>query len=162
MHLPSYIELMDKTRLLLATAFFAALHGYAGAQGFSADYNLAKPASPELQFRVAPAFAIGGEALGAGLQLQSNRNWFGQVGLSQAQLNMVTPGTTDTLNVGGGYRFGDGQSLSLQVSKARGPLPRLGLAVSYDWPRYFVRFSYDQGLSLTPQDNLRLSAGVRF
>lgn len=152
---------MDKARHLLAAALFTALPGLAPAQGFEADYDLARSA-PELRFRVAPAFAVGGEALGAGLQLQSNRNWFGQVGLSHASLNMVTPGSNDALNIGGGYRFADGQSLSLQVSKARGPLPRLGLAVSYDWPRYFVRFSYDQGLNLTPQDNLRLSAGVRF
>jgi hypothetical protein len=153
---------MDKTRLLLAAVFLSALPGLAPAQGFEADYDLSKHGSPQLQFRVAPAFAIGGEALGAGLQLQSNRHWFGQVGLSQAPLNMITPGSNDMLNIGGGYRFSDGQSLSLQLSRARGPLPRLGLAVSYDWPRYFVRFSYDQGLTLTPADNLRFSAGVRF
>ncbi|MEJ6022962.1 hypothetical protein [Ramlibacter sp. PS4R-6] len=91
-----------------------------------------------------------------------SRHWFGQVGLSQAPLNALTPGSNDVLNVGGGYRFNDGQSLSLQVSRARGPLPRLGLAVSYDWPRYFVRFTYDQGLTLTPTENLRFSAGFRF
>lgn len=91
-----------------------------------------------------------------------SRNWFGKVGLSQVALNDVTTGTTDILNVGGGYRFDDGQSLSLQVSRARGPVPRLGLSVSYDWPRYFVRFTYDQGVTLTPADNLRFSAGIRF
>jgi hypothetical protein len=84
------------------------------------------------------------------------------VGVSQAPLNSLTHGSNDSVNVGGGYRFGDGQSLSLQLSRARGPLPRLGLAVGYDWPRYFLRFTYDQGLNLTPADSLRFSAGVRF
>src|SRR5213083_2865051 len=82
-----------------------------------------------------------------------SRHWFGQVGLSQAPLNAITPGTNDVVNVGAGYRFNAGQSLSLQVSRARGPIPRLGLSVGYDWPRYFVRLSYDQGLTLTPADN---------
>jgi hypothetical protein len=65
--------------------------------------------------------------------------------------------------VGGGYRWANGQSLSLQLSRGRGAGQRLGLAVNYDWPHYFVRFAYDQsGLTLTPQDSLRFSAGVRF
>jgi hypothetical protein len=34
--------------------------------------------------------------------------------------------------------------------------------VSYDWPRYFVRLSYDPGLNPVMQDKLRFSAGVRF
>lgn len=105
-----------------------------------------------------------GFAHGQGFSADYNLSprWFGQVGLSQAPLNALTTGSNDAVNIGGGYRFGDGQSLSLQLSRARGPLPRLGLSVGYDWPRYFVRFSYDQGLMLTPADNLRFSAGVRF
>ena len=153
---------MDKARHLLAAALVAVMPALGSAQGFSADYDLARAAAPELQFRVAPAFAMGGEALGAGLSLQSGAHWFGQVGLSQAPLNPLTHGTNDALNLGGGYRFSGGQALSLQVSRARGPLPRLGLAVGYDWPRYFLRFSYDQGLNLAPADSLRFSAGVRF
>jgi hypothetical protein len=153
---------MDKARHLLATALLAAAPALGLAQGFTADYDIARLAGPELQFRVAPAFALGGEALGAGLTLQSSRNWFGQVGLSQAPGNLINHSTSDMVNLGGGYRFSAGQSLSLQVSRARGPLPRLGLSVGYDWPRYFLRFSYDQGLNLTPQDSLRFSAGVRF
>jgi hypothetical protein len=154
---------MDKLRHLLAAAFLAATPVLAPAQGFTADYELARLAAPEARFRVAPAFALGGEALGAGLTVQQpGHNWFGQVGLSQTPLNALTHGSNDMFNVGGGYSFGNGQALSLQLSRARGPLPRLGLAVSYDWPRYFVRFSYDQGLTVAPTDNLRLSAGVRF
>ena len=65
------------------------------------------------------------------------------------------------MRIGGGYRWSDGQSLSLHVTGGRGP-ERLGLSVSYDWPRYFVRLSYDSGLNPVPQDRLRFSAGVRF
>lgn len=125
---------MDKTRQLLATALLAAA-----------------------------AFVPGvGHAQGFTADYDLSRHWFGQVGLSQPPLNALTTGTNDVLNVGGGYRFNDGQSLSLQLSRARGPVPKLGLSVSYDWPRYFVRFTYDQGLTLTPTDNLRFSAGFRF
>ena len=152
---------MDKAWKLVATALWAALPSLVLAQGFTADYDLSR-SSAGAQFRVAPAFATGGEALGAGLSVQSGPNWFGQVGLSQAPLNTLTHGINDSLNVGGGYRFHDGQALSLQLSRARGPLPRLGLSVGYDWPRYFLRFTYDQGLNLTPADSLRFSAGMRF
>jgi hypothetical protein len=69
------------------------------------------------------------------------------------------PGVTasDAIRMGGGYRWSDGQSLSLQVTGGRA----LGLQVSYDWPRYFVRLSYDSKLNLNPPD-LRFSAGMRF
>jgi hypothetical protein len=153
---------MDTARHLLAAALVAAMPALGWAQGFSADYDLARSGATEAPLRVAPAFAMGGEALGAGLTLQTGPNWFGQVGLSQATLNQLTHATNDSVNLGGGYRFSAGQALSLQVSRARGPLPRLGLSVGYDWPRYFLRFTYDQGLNLTPADSLRFSAGVRF
>ena len=39
---------------------------------------------------------------------------------------------------------------------------RLGLSVGYDWPRYFVRVAWDPKVNFTPQDMLRLSAGLRF
>ncbi|HUR90298.1 MAG TPA: hypothetical protein VMZ74_14510 [Ramlibacter sp.] len=131
-------------------ACMAAGASLACAQGFAADYSLERFASPT--------------SLDAGLSLQRGRNWFGQVGLAQGPVSPLNhAGTNDILNIGGGYRWSDGQSLSLQVSRGRGPGQRLGLAFNYDWPHYFVRFSYDpQGLSLSPQDSLRLSAGVRF
>jgi hypothetical protein len=143
-------------RSLLA-GLLVAVPMLCSAQGFSADYDLMRFAAAA-GVRLAPT-----EGLGAGgLTVQAGRTWFGQVGVSQVPSNPLTQLPGDTINVGGGYRFGDGQSLSLQFSRARGPAQRLGLAVSYDWPRSFVRFSYDQGLNLTPQDNLRFSAGVRF
>ena len=39
---------------------------------------------------------------------------------------------------------------------------RLGLSVGYDWPRSFVRAAWDPKVNFTPQNMLRLSAGVRF
>jgi hypothetical protein len=100
----------------------------------------------------------------SGLKLQAGRNWFGQVGLSpSAPGSLAHPAGAELVNIGGGYRFGGGESLSLELSRGFGPSQRLGLAVNYDWPRYFVRFSYDpQKFSLTPLENLRVSAGVRF
>ena len=42
------------------------------------------------------------------------------------------------------------------------PIRRLGLTVGYDWRRHFVRIAWDPKVNFTPQDMLRLSAGVRF
>jgi hypothetical protein len=135
------------------------------AQGFTADYDIARlsPADAPSMLKLAPAHALGGE-YSSGLSLQAGRNWFGQVAFSQGPVSTLTPSASnDIVNVAGGYKWSNGQSLSLQLSKGRGPGQRLGLAVNYDWPHYFVRFSYDQGgLTLTPQDSLRFSAGVRF
>lgn len=134
-------------RKLLAGIAVAAMPLLAGAQGFSADYALTRGV---------------GEP-GVGLTMQADRNWFGQLGVSQGPVSALTPAASnDIVNVGGGYRWNNGQALSLQLSRGRGPGQRLGLAVNYDWPRYFVRFSYEQGLNLAPQDSLRFSAGVRF
>jgi len=113
--------------------------------------------------RITPSAPLGGDVSGAGLSVQAGRNWFGQVELAQTPLSGSTPaGTTEVVNVAGGYRWGNGQKLSLQLSRGRGVGQRLGLSVNYDWPRYFVRLSYDQGLSLAPQEGIRFSAGVRF
>jgi len=42
------------------------------------------------------------------------------------------------------------------------PISRTGLSVGYDWPRYFVRVTWDPQANFTVQDMLRLSAGTRF
>jgi hypothetical protein len=154
-------------RMTFVTAALGGLAALAHAQGFSADYTLDRIApayAGESHVRIAPALPLANGALGAGLSLQGGRNWFGQFGLSQGPVSpLVHSGSNDLVNLAGGYRWSDGQSLSLQVSRGRGPGQRLGLAVNYDWPHYFVRFSYDpQGVTLSPQDSLRLSAGVRF
>jgi hypothetical protein len=129
-------------RTWIAAMAIAALPGLALAETVTADYALA------------PAIGLGGEPSGTGLSLRAGRNWFGQVGLA----------SNDVMNLAGGYRWANGQSLSLQLSRGRGAGQRLGLAVNYDWPHYFVRFSYDQGAfwNLVPQENVRLSAGIRF
>ncbi|MES2050358.1 MAG: hypothetical protein V4455_00275 [Pseudomonadota bacterium] len=59
------------------------------------------------------------------------------------------------------------QRLTLDLLSKKGlvagqPVERLGLSVSYDWPRFFVRMAWDPKVNFTPQDMLRLSAGVRF
>jgi hypothetical protein len=161
---------------LLAPAALAWTQS-AAAQAFSADYGLSRAAPPA----AAPAsygstaFTLGGVHVGpalqadpgfsgAGLSLQAGRNWFAQVAVGQSlHVAPGLPGTVsaDALRIGGGYRWGDGQTLSLQITSGRGP-DRLGLAVGYDWPRYFVRLSYDAGLNPVPQDRLRFSAGMHF
>jgi hypothetical protein len=39
---------------------------------------------------------------------------------------------------------------------------RWGLALTYDWPRFFVRLAYDPKVNFTPDDMLRVSLGTRF
>jgi hypothetical protein len=177
-----YIELMralfaSPAWLPLLAAAAMAWTQPAAAQAFAADYELSRAAVPAAapaslgstaftlgSVRVGPALQADAGFSGAGLSLQAGRNWFAQVAVGQS-LHVVPglPGTVsgDALRIGGGYRWGDGKTLSLQVTSGRGP-DRLGLAVSYDWPRYFVRLSYDAGLNPVPQDRLRFSAGMRF
>ena len=159
------MDCLIRLRTVMYVALIATAPALALAQGFTADYDIARFSSTDepSQVRLAPALSLGGEPQG-GLSLQAGRNWFGQVGLSQGPVNSLAPASaTDVLNVAGGYKWTNGQSLSLQLSKGRGTGQRLGLALNYDWPHYFVRFSYDQGnLMLMPQDSLRFSAGVRF
>jgi hypothetical protein len=151
----------------------------AGAQAFSADYGLARPgvgsgiAAPAYSgggsfslgsVRVGPALQADARFSGAGLSLAAGENWFANVSVGRSLqydpgLSAAVP--TEALRVAGGYRWANGQSLSLQVTGGRSQ-ERLGLSVSYDWPRYFVRLSYDTGLNPVPQDKLRFSAGMRF
>lgn len=177
-----YIDLMRAdSRLLpwlpLLAIAAMVLPQMAGAQAFSADYDLSRSAVPAAEpgAEQSPALRLGsvhiGAALqaddafsGAGLSLEAGRNWFAQVSIGRSlHQGRMLPGAmySDAMRIGGGYRWSDGQSLSLHVTGGRGP-DRLGLSVSYDWPRYFVRLSYDPGLNPSPPDRLRFSAGVRF
>jgi hypothetical protein len=120
-------------------------------QAFTADYDLSRTAA----FAADPATT--------GLSFAAGRNWFAQISVGQGLQHVSElrgAMASDPLRIGGGYRWSDGQSLSLHVTGRRAE--RLGLSVSYDWPRYFVRLSYDPGLNPVPQDRLRFSAGVRF
>jgi hypothetical protein len=156
--------------LLLPVALALALScAVARAQSFSADYDLLRSqeavTAPAMQFgsiSLAPALQSQGDVSGAGLSLSAGRSWYGQVALGHAAAPAWRAEGSDVLSVGGGYRFPDGQAMSLQFSRGRGPDRRLGLAVGYDWPRYFLRFSWDQRLNVAPQDSLRFSAGLRF
>jgi hypothetical protein len=140
---------------LYTVAGALALPALAYGQAFTADYALGS-------LRLQPAVQSGVDFYGAGLSVEVGRNWFGQAGVGRSLQNTVpAAGAAQVLSLAGGYRFGGGQSLSLQLSRGRGNEQRLGLAVNYDWPRYFVRFSYDR-MTLLPQDNLRVSAGLRF
>ncbi|MGZ5196098.1 MAG: hypothetical protein ACXWJM_16890 [Ramlibacter sp.] len=167
-------QLFARFRPLLA-ACALVLPFAAGAQGFAADYDLARP--PELPanrsivggplnwgaLNLSPALQSDSRFSGVGLSLEAGRNWFGLVGVGRSAEQEHVPGYTagEQLSVSGGYRWSDGQLLSLRLTAGRGT-DRLGLALSYDWPRYFVRLSYDSKMNLVPQESLRFSAGVRF
>lgn len=61
----------------------------------------------------------------------------------------------------------DGQRLTVDLLFKRGlvedqQIERSGLSVAYDWPRWFVRLSYDPKVNFTPQDMWRLALGTRF
>ncbi len=146
------------------------------AQALSADYALSRPGPGPAGQDAGMRFSLGSLRIGlapqsptglsgAGLSLQAGRNWFARVELKprlESELRLPGPGSHGVLSLAGGYRWGDGQSLSLHVSGGRGA-DRLGLSLSYDWPRYFVRLGYDPRLRLVPRDQLlRLSAGLRF
>ena len=149
----------------------------ASAQGFAADYGLRAGAAQVTRaaaypgggmdvggMRVAPLVQTDAQFSGAGLSLAAGANWFAQVSVGrsvQYDSGLVEAAPAEALRIAGGYRWANGQALSLQVTGGRGP-ESLGLSVSYDWPRYFVRLSYDTGLNPLPQDKVRFSAGMRF
>ncbi len=61
----------------------------------------------------------------------------------------------------------EGHRLTLDLLLKRGrvegePIERAGLSVAYDWPRWFVRLSYDPKVNFTVQDMWRLAGGTRF
>jgi hypothetical protein len=162
---------------LLAAAALAWPHE-GQAQAFSADYGFSRSDAgmvgldaqnrrTELNLgpvRIAPQLQTDARFSVAGLSVGAGRNWFAQVGVGRNQqpgLSLSSARSSDVLSIAGGYRWSDGQSLSLQLTGGRG-VDRLGLSASYDWPRYFVRLTYDSTLDQVPKDSLRFSAGMRF
>ena len=134
------------------------------AQLAPANYTLTAPAwlgEPELT-PVAPLVAWGGMRLatassfsGNGLSLEAGEKWFARAGIGRSLDN-------DIMSVGGGYRFADGNALSMHVTRQLGQ-ERLGLALRYDLHSSFLRLSYDQPVrNPGAHDSLRFSAGVRF
>lgn len=153
--------LLSRALLPLLAAVGMAWSQHAAALDFTADYGLAR-----IQPAVALSPMIQSDARfsGVGLSVAAGQNWFAQVAVGRSlQPGPVIAGVNanDAMSVAGGYRWSDGQALSLQVTSGRG-VDRLGLAVRYDWPRYFVRLSYDSRWTLVPQDSLHFSAGMRF
>ncbi|MEP6790864.1 MAG: hypothetical protein ABI907_05810 [Ramlibacter sp.] len=122
--------------------------------------RLLSPALRPLGLALALASPV--PAMAAGLYELAGDNWYGGLGFERRSA-IGTPAVPLQVRelpaLSGGYRWDERHTLSLQlVPTGR----RLGLAVSYDWPRYFVRLAYDPKASFMPQDMLRLSAGVRF
>lgn len=144
----------------------AATPCFAQTRVFAPSYELTRPAASaagdgDLQ-PSGPAFAIGALRLapaasgnsGAGLSLEaSQQQWFGRVAVGRTV-------ELDMLSLGGGYRWRDGQSLSMQLTHSR--QEGLGLSMRYDWPRYYLRLSYDPRPANAASDTLRFSAGIRF
>ncbi|MBI5277829.1 MAG: hypothetical protein HY854_15370 [Burkholderiales bacterium] len=157
--------LRSTARLLLAAGLAAAL-APAHALDFSANYDLTRPAVPTWDTDLVPrgaGFALGsarvmtafGSTTGAGLSVEAGRQWFGRLTIGRSM-------EAEGVALGGGYRWSDGQSVSMQFSRTLGS-ERLGLAVRYDWPRYYVRVGYELSPRTgTSSDTLRFSAGVRF
>jgi hypothetical protein len=102
-------------------------------------------------------FQLGGVTLGSGggLSLQAGQQWFARASVGSTLLG-------DTASVGGGYRFRDGDSLSMHVTRQLGH-DGLGLAVRYDRAAAYLRLSYEARLGQAGQaDMLRFQAGMRF
>jgi hypothetical protein len=148
---------------LLASALVTAAGGTA-AQGVAPIYSLTSPApllDPELTPRQALLnagplqLAAATSTDGSGLSLQAGHRWFARVGVGRSL-------DSDTMSVGAGYRFSDGDALSMHVTRQLGQ-ERLGLAVRYDWTRTYMRFAYETPLhTINGSDRVRFSAGVRF
>jgi hypothetical protein len=134
------------------------------AQVLSPYYTLTAPAwhsEPELLPRLPLAawgpvrVSLAGSDSGSGLSVEAGESWFARAGIGRSLDNEV-------LSLGGGYRFGGGDALSLQVTHQLAQ-DRLGLALRYDWRWSYLRLSYDQPLRAPgPSDRLRFSAGMRF
>ncbi|HSV47101.1 MAG TPA: hypothetical protein VLJ58_15035 [Ramlibacter sp.] len=114
--------------------------------------------------RVAPATHLRGGETGTGLSVEAGTTWFARLGVggtSAAPHPGLPASSASSVSLGGGYRFRDSQTLSLELVRD-GRQQRLGLTLSYDWPRYFVRMAYEPPFSPAPSEGLRFSAGVRF
>lgn len=134
------------------------------AQGVPSQYQLTAPTpllDPELSPRVplldAGPVQLAGAAstTGSGLSLQAGQRWFARVGVGRSL-------EIDVVSLGGGYRFANGQALSMHVTRQLGQ-ERLGLAVRYDWTHSYLRLAYEAPLRpMGGADTLRFSAGIRF
>ncbi|HVZ43093.1 MAG TPA: hypothetical protein VHA82_04720 [Ramlibacter sp.] len=157
-------DLRHLVRLLPFAAL--ALPGFAGAQSLSVNYDITHPVRidsdllPDAmlslgQVRIGSSRTYQGHT-GAGLSMEAGRQWFGRLTIGHSL-------EASQLSLGGGFRWGDGQSVSLQLTARNRPQERLGLSVRYDWPRYYLRLGFDPRSHLEGTvDTLRFSAGMRF
>src|SRR5262245_1355320 len=134
-------------RRALHTVFLASTAGVlaaaavpCAAQAVAPNYALTVPslvADPELSPRdslvaLGPMrLATATSTTGSGLSLQAGQQWFARAGVGRSL-------DSDVMSLGGGYRFTDGQALSMHVTRQLGQ-DRLGLAVRYDSSRTFLR-----------------------
>ena len=113
--------------------------------------------------RVMPSLQVApGGFWGGSVSVATEDNWFAGLRLGRAAVRRDPAAAmmaNEAVMLSGGYRWGTQQSISLQVVRDR--RESLGLAVSYDWPSYYLRVGWDNKTRLLPQD-IRLSAGVRF
>lgn len=147
---------------LVTGAFLLAPLGV-GAQDVAPHYRLA-PSPWSLASTVEGAartsiFQFGpvslGTGSGGGLSLQAGQEWF-----ARAAIGSTLKG--DLASIGGGYRFRDGDALSMHVTRQLGQ-EGLGLAVRYDRAAAYLRLSYESRLGQVGQaEMLRFSAGMRF
>jgi hypothetical protein len=162
---------MSTMRFVSLAGLLALAAPAAFAQAFSADYTLPRSSATQRSLvsihgvRLDPVLHGDDRFAGGGLSLAAGQNWFAEVAVGRSLRASADPANLliaqDALRLGGGYRWGDGHALSVQLIGGRSS-NRLGLSVRYDWPRYFVRLSYDTDASPVPQDMLRFSAGIRF
>lgn len=149
---------------LLATLLAAAAVGGVQAQAHAPNYALTVPSllvEPDVAAG-GPGFALGPVRVaaarsvnGSGLSLEAGHRWFARAGVGRAL-------DVEVVSLGGGYRFNDGEALSMHVTRQFGQ-ERLGLAVRYDWRRSYLRLSYEAPVrSLGVPDLLQFSAGMRF
>lgn len=148
----------------LAAVAVAAL-GSVGvsAQSLSPNYALTAPslltqpeAYPQAPLAVLGPVRFGGgrSSSGSGLSLEAGQSWFARAGVGHSLEG-------DAVSLGGGYRFGPRDAVSMMVTRQLGQ-ERLGLAVRYDWRQAYLRLSYDQPVPRVPGPALRFSAGVQF
>lgn len=162
--MPRHLRILARLPARLAAAGLALACLQAPAQALSANYELTEPsllAEPDLPSRASllawgpVRVAASGSMTGSGLSLEAGRRWFARAGVGRSL-------EAEYLNVGGGYRFADDETLSVHVTRQLGQ-ERLGLAVRYDWQRSYLRLAYESPVrSLGVPDRLRFSAGVRF
>jgi hypothetical protein len=136
-----------RIRIAIAAAAWLSASTAIALEG-PVNYELTRPAWAPVTLRLSTA-----SAGSPGLSLDAGQAWFGRIGLGA--------GGDGQWRIGGGYRWRNGESLSLELTRSFGHA-QPGLAFHYDWPRYYLRLTYDPQPGELTQQLLRFSAGIRF